>query len=324
MSDDVLDWLRTTLDAPRLKRKGRLQSLWSGYGEVVRYRRADGRPVVVKHVDPSGGEGGHPRGWNTNRSHARKLRSYAVEHAWYGQWASLCGDACRVPRCLAALDDGSSWTFVLEDLDHAGFPDRRQILTHDEVGVVLDWIAAFHATFLGKTPDGLWPVGTYWHLDTRPDELAATEDVRLREAAAAIDAELSAARFRTFVHGDAKVANFCFAPDGSAVAAVDFQYVGGGCGMKDVAYFLGSVWRSSELEAHADAAVDRYFASLRHHLAGRDVDLDALEAEWRALNDWAWADFTRFLAGWAPEHWKVDRYSLALTERVLRAVEARG
>ena len=40
------------------------------------------------------------------------------------------------------------------------------------------------------------------------------------------------------MHGDAKLANFLFTSDHSQVAGVDFQYVGGGCGMKDVAYLL--------------------------------------------------------------------------------------
>jgi thiamine kinase-like enzyme len=61
----------------------------------------------------------------------------------------------------------------------------------------------------------------------------------LKEAAPVIDEKLNTCAYKTFVHGDAKLANFCFAPDGQ-VAGVDFQYVGGGCGMKDVAYFIGS------------------------------------------------------------------------------------
>jgi len=40
------------------------------------------------------------------------------------------------------------------------------------------------------------------------------------------------------VHGDAKLANFCFSRDGKKVAAVDFQYVDGGCGMKDLSRII--------------------------------------------------------------------------------------
>lgn len=118
---------------------------------------------------------------------------------------------------------------VLEDLDASGYPGRRGDLSPDQVEPCLRWLAAFHATFMGEEPAGLWPVGTYWHLKTRPDELAAVDDPELIRAAPALDHLLNQASHRTVVHGDAKVANFCWSHSGDAVAAVDFQYVGGGC-----------------------------------------------------------------------------------------------
>ena len=127
---------------------------------------------------------------------------------------------------------------MLEDIDAAGFPERRRDPGPGGIDACLRWLAAFHARFLGVAPDGLWKNGTYWHLATRQDELAAIEDPELREAAPLLDQKLRACVFQTLVHGDAKPANFCFARGGSSVAAVDFQYVGGGCGMKDVAYLL--------------------------------------------------------------------------------------
>jgi hypothetical protein len=296
----------------------RIQALWSGYGEIVRVQ-LDGVPAIVKHVTPPTA-GNHPRGWNTDRSHLRKLRSYEVEMAWYRDFAPRCGDACRVPQTLAATEfAGGGWLFVLEDLDAAGFPERRGRLDLAGVTLCLEWLAEFHATFLGEKPEGLWEEGTYWHLATRPDELDEMPDNDLKRAAGKLDAALNGARFQTFVHGDAKVANFCFAPDGQSVAAVDFQYVGGGCGMKDVAYLLGSCLDERECERGEAEYLDIYFSALRGALAP-EVDADALESEWRQLFPIAWTDFYRFLAGWCPGHPKMTPYSERLAREVVAAL----
>lgn len=298
----------------------RVQSLWSGYGEIVRVS-LDHRPAIVKHVVPPQ-TGSHPRGWNTNRSHQRKLRSYDVEHAWYRDWSHQCARASRVPSVLAttALRDGG-WLFVLEDLDAAGFSRRHQRLGGDGVAVCLNWLAEFHATFLHAEPAGLWETGTYWHLETRPDELRKVADRELRNIAASLDDELSSANFQTLVHGDAKVANFCFSQDSSAVAAVDFQYVGGGCGMKDVAYLLGSCLDESQCERDEAHYLDVYFQALRAAVAQHHpgVDAAALEQEWRGLFPVAWTDFFRFLAGWSPGHAKMNSYSRRLAREVIAA-----
>ncbi len=299
-----------------------VQTLWSGYGEIVKVGLAGGGPAsaILKYIAPPAAAD-HPRGWHGERSHARKVRSYAVEMAWYRAWSGRCGDACRVPACYALHADGHEQLMVLEDLDAAGFSLRKSDLNKVEVKRCLSWLADFHATFMGQRPDGLWPVGTYWHLATRPDELAAMSDRALKGAAARIDQLLSDCPYQTLVHGDAKVANFCFSADGRRVAGVDFQYVGGGCGMKDVAYLLGSCLSGDECERWEGELLDHYFERLRQALKrspGTVVEADGLEASWRALYPLAWTDFHRFLQGWAPTHKKINGYSERLVAAVLR------
>lgn len=297
-----------------------VQTLWSGYGQIVRCRLegAAVRSVIVKHV-----RWGAARGWSSGLGHDRKVRSYRVETAWYERYAARCGDSCRVPKCLAQETHDDGVFLVLEDLDAAGFGARRHRVSELELQAGLRWLACFHATFMGDRPEGLWPVGTYWHLDTRPDELDALTDRRLRAAAAAIDRTLRDCPFQTFVHGDAKLANFCFSPAGDRVAAVDFQYVGGGCGMKDVAYFIDSCLDETESEAQEQRLLDSYFAQLEHALArsGRRIDFPALHRSWRALYPVAWTDFFRFLQGWSPGHWTDHRYSQRLAREVLEALD---
>lgn len=303
--------IATLAGATSVTRAERLQTVWSGYGELVRYHLAGGDPpsVVAKQIRPPKGSG---------LAHERKLRSYQVEQAFYRDHAPRCDERCRVARCLHLAREKSESLFVFEDLDASGFSRRTHHPTGRQLDACLRWLAAFHATFLGERPRGLWKVGTYWHLKTRPDELSAMPGGPLRAAAAAIDARLTRARFQTWVHGDAKPANFCFAPDASAVAAVDFQYVGGGVGVKDVAYLLAMTDQNT-----AQRGLETYFSALRAALSGRDVDVAAIEAEWRALYPWAWADFERFLAGWSPG-WRVGPHEAALTRQVLRALSTNG
>jgi aminoglycoside phosphotransferase (APT) family kinase protein len=329
MNEHLTSIILASTGASELRELGVIQSLWSGYGSIVRYGLKGGarRSVVVKHVSlPESGQ--HPRGWNTDLSHERKLKSYQVETAWYGNWSPRCGADCRVPECIALESVGHEVVMVLEDLDASGFAQRRTSVNRTELEACLTWLANFHATFLGEGPQGLWESGTYWHLETRPDELAvlAKEDPLLKNAARAIDLKLKASPYQTLVHGDAKLANFCFSEDGGSVAAVDFQYVGAGCGMKDVAYFIGSCLDDAACAQQEPVLLDVYFEALRAALQrlGRAEDADALEADWRALYPVAWTDFHRFLKGWSPGHWKIHTYSERLAREVVAALEGDG
>lgn len=304
-----------------------IQSLWSGYGEIVRLELEGGAlpSVILKHIklpEP----GSHPRGWNTTLSHQRKIQSYQVEAHWYQRYAEYCDVHCRVPACLAVHTAEAETLLLLTDLDAVGFHLRKQSAGLAEIHACLDWLAGFHAIFLGSPADGLWECGAYWHLDTRPDELAALEDRALKEAAPLIDQRLRQCRYQTLVHGDAKLANFCFTAESPApgVAAVDFQYVGRGCGMKDVAYFVGSCLREDECEAMEGVLLDYYFSALGRRVSNRypSIDVARLEAEWRDLYEVAWADFHRFLKGWSPGHWKLNSYSERLTQRVIERLTA--
>lgn len=292
--------------ASRAWRQERIQSLWSGYGEILRVglEGAAMPSLILKHVMPPDTDARGAAG----RSHARKLASYQNELAWYRGWHRCC--ASRVPAVFALREhDGEFW-LLLEDLDAAGYSLRLRRPKPDQIRLGLDWLARFHAAFLGADPQGLWPVGSYWHLATRPDELKAMPASPLKQAAADLDARLDMCRYRTIIHGDAKLANFCFGSDGSGLAAVDFQYVGGGCGIRDLAYFLDSCLDEAELETRGEAYLDDYFKSLRQAIAARgDVDPAAVEAEWRALYPIAWADFQRFLAGWMPGAYPMGPYS---------------
>ena len=308
--DTTLHFLSAQFDDKQVTKIATVQSLWSGYGELARYYLPrQGKSIIVKHIEPPNAVK-HPRGWNTDISHQRKLKSYAVEVQFYRHFAAQCDAFCRVPKLLASHTIGTSTWLVLEDLDQAGFTLRYNNTSIDWIRHGLRWLAYFHANHMTSTAAHLWPVGTYWHLSTRPDEFAKMPDGELKAAASALDHRLNTSSFQTLVHGDAKLANFCFHQDLNDLAAVDFQYVGKGVGMKDIAYFLGSCFCDADLSRYADSLLDEYFLTLKKALQhyGTELPFQQLELQWRELYPLAWADFSRFLQGWSPGHYKLNDY----------------
>lgn len=301
--------------AKALHQKEIIQKLWSGYGQIIRFdlQGSHLKSVIVKHIQlPKQSQ--HPRGWNSEIGHQRKLKSYQVETAWYQNYSRQ--STARLPECYAIAHQNDEVLIVLEDLDSAEYPLRKQNITWLGIAACLEWLAKFHASYLFKTPEDLWETGTYWHLETRPQELEALQDIALKEAAAKINHKLNSCVYHTLVHGDAKLANFCFSENGQ-VAGVDFQYVGGGCGMKDVAYFIGSCLNEKDCERLETKILDTYFNYLQMALGNKNK---ALEREWRDLYPVAWADFHRFLKGWSPGHWKINSYSERITKAVIKSL----
>ncbi|PSU33863.1 phosphotransferase [Photobacterium lutimaris] len=334
----IIENVAQSIGANNVVRVEPIQSLWSGYGELVRLYLDGGEvpSVIVKYIllpQSTASSHAHPRGWNTSRSHQRKLDSYQVEVNWYRDYANKC--LAPVPKCLMVEQQDNEILLVLEDLATLGYSEVHKHIDSSAILACLRWLAKFHAQFMSQgletMPQGLWPVGTYWHLATRPDELAALDDLSLKAAAKPIDTTLACCKYQTLVHGDAKLANFCFTPRGRdpeggcirqaiSVAAVDFQYVGGGCGMKDVCLLLSSVLDFNESESQIQAYLDEYFAALKQFLSEYhpDIDGDDVEQHWRPLYSVAWADFQRFVKGWCPDHWKINPYTEQLTETALQ------
>lgn len=294
-----------------------IQELWSGYGKIIRLRLegSELKSVVVKLIHFPKQTEKHPRGWNTALSHQRKVKSYQVEIEWYKHWAQKCTVQSRVPKFYGSMQIGDRQLMILEDINDSGYFPVYNNLSNQQIKNCIQWLANFHALFMHKTPKNLWEQGNYWHLKTRPDEFNKIQDVDLKSNASKIDELLYNAKYKTIIHGDAKVANFCFSS--STVAAVDFQYVGGGIGVNDLAYFLGSCLDEKACFDKVQFYLNYYFEKLKLVL-NDSINKCDLEEEWRLLFPVAWTDFTRFLVGWVPSHQKINAFSQLMKEQTLQ------
>ncbi|CBQ69232.1 conserved hypothetical protein [Sporisorium reilianum SRZ2] len=236
--------------------------------------------------------------------------------------------------------EGEGQTLVLEDLS-IRFPvltERRGTLNDAQVAKSLQWLAAFHASTwdiesssASSTTDfcpppsltiqtswsgrGLWQQGGYHYLATRQHELASIDahtdpwgQLGLHSASDlphAIDWCLNNPTDRSrpsLIHGDVKAANMAFSRSSAHMAMYDFQYVGIGLGVQDLAKFLTTSIPSRFLnDAEGEQKLLRaYHSFLVQRLPkGARYEYDDLIKDWElALVSWV-----RFLAGWSGGFW---------------------
>ncbi|SFC72156.1 ecdysteroid 22-kinase family protein [Pseudoalteromonas denitrificans] len=298
-----------------------IQALWSDFGQLLRVElvKAPVKSVIIKRISVPNDKH-HPKGWHSVHASQRKVRSYQVESHWYQKMSKSC--QARVAKCFLVSSKYDETVIVLEDLALCEFTPKTQVFSLQQVKQCLDWLAKFHAQYLNIQSNRLWHIGSYWHLATRSGELAAMADQQLQFYAKDIDNKLNRCQYQTLVHGDAKLANFLFNKQKKQAAAVDFQYIGGGVGIKDVMLLLSSM--PQKLMAHEQALLNFYFMQLSQYLDHFHPNVKTQDVchQWRELYPYAWADFVRFLKGWSPEHAKLNTHSLSLTEQVLHNLKS--
>ena len=159
------------------------------------------------------------------------------------------------------------------------------------------------------------------------------EDSELKKYASKIAEKLYSAKFKTVIHGDAKIANFMVADDFSKVAGLDFQWSGFGVGIVDVYYLLTSCFdekSTGEYFPGEDEEQERkgmnqglkfYFEQLKNALIKLDKYdenmFKELEKEWTYLYPFIVADLQRFILGWKPNYFKLTGYTKAVSERAV-------
>ena len=232
-----------------------------------------------------------------------------------------------VPDCHGTIEpDSNTFVVLLENVgsDEEGADDG---LDFDRAAAAMDWLAAFHTSFLKSDRGGafgeLWEHGGYYSLEKRRDDVEKIEGnwrrlhshfrkegmgvsgetfgQRLVDHAEQISVRASARprddHRATLIHGDFKAANLRFGVgdggDGFACRAIDFQWTGWGLGASDVAYLLCTSLSLPLLNQESvRLLVERYYQrlgpSLRERYSFESFLVDL---------DWCILDYVRFTTG---------------------------
>jgi aminoglycoside phosphotransferase (APT) family kinase protein len=273
--------------------------LWGGMGHIYRVTHTnDGTSFIVKHITP-------PPLAQQSFGDRRKAVSYDVEANFYKHLAAILVDThgLTIPRPLHVECNDTKQNSKQITICMTFVESQRKNLPEKEYNeAVLTWLATLHASYWGDTAVdeivekvGLNPIGSYWYLDTRPDEHANMPskgwEGRLKRAARAIDGRLQRDSMQCLIHGDAKDANVIVTAD-EKIFMCDFQYCGKGPPTRDLAYFLCT---SANVKSETEA-LSFYLNELTLRLPP-GVTPPTL-GELQESLELAYCDFCRFMSGW--------------------------
>jgi hypothetical protein len=276
-----------------------LCSLWAGTGHILMVS-CRGKRFIVKQIRLSSK---NPKASVGDR---RKAASYEVEANFYERLAVNLIDehGLRVPRPYHVERKKNEILLCLSYVHSNGHHSLEETSK-----AVLTWLATLHAATWGEeranrlvNDNGLQETGSYWHLNTRPEEHASMPDKgwegRLKLAARAIDERLKRDPLQCVIHGDAKDANVLWsADDDDGVVLCDYQYTGKGPPSKDLAYFFCSSCDNLDGEEEEAVLLKFYLDRLSERLKAPPPTMQQLKESLYL----AYCDFHRFMSGWG--HW---------------------
>jgi len=230
-----------------------------------------------------------------------------------GREASLLGESALMPvwesfvrAHLAYAVQGSEIGLLMRDYSEGVLPDAKEPISVSHEEALLRAIASLHARFWESPALSLsWLSRPEWSFDIlgpqqAGDETAlrgAPQSIRegvtggWRDALALLPAEVASKLTqpgdrlwlewsdlpKTLIHGDTKVANFAFLPDGR-VAAFDWTRVGAAPATLDLGWYLAV--NSTRLARGKEELIARYRELLEEGL-GRTLD----QALWERMMD---------------------------------------
>lgn len=144
----------------------------------------------------------------------------------------------RRRRCAGPLGGG----LLLAPVNQVGADNGVGLCTFGQAGRQAGRLTGGWAGLAAEVVPGAPHAAAALHCRLEELEEIGREWRALQAAAHELDRRLAQTPWRTLCHGDFKSANLQFSDSRSApvCAAVDFQYCGGGSGLKDVVYLLAS------------------------------------------------------------------------------------
>ncbi|HMO77531.1 MAG TPA: aminoglycoside phosphotransferase family protein, partial [Sphingopyxis sp.] len=231
-----------------------------------------------------------------SRNIAKLTGTYVKEVGWYRHLAAASGVPCPACHHYAIAGNDVDFILILSDLAPARQGDQLAGLGLAELRPCIMAAAKLHAHLwndarLGDLPwlardnreliRALFP---QLYLGFR-DRYAGRLAPELLEVGAGLVDRLDAWLARepaapALVHGDLRIDNILFAPDGQRCWLVDWQTLGRGSGAADLAYLIGTSIADPDERAAADRpAFDHWIAALRAE--GVDPDEAALWTDYR-------------------------------------------
>lgn len=231
-----------------------------------------------------------------SRTIAKITGTYVKEVSWYRELAGSSGVAAPICHHAEIADDDVDFVLILSDLAPARQGDQlaglglaglipcidaaaglHALLWNDPKLDALPWLARDNGDVIRAMFPQLY-AGFRERYATRLEPEALDLGAGIIERLDAYLTRQTAAR--TIVHGDLRIDNILFAPDGNRCWLVDWQTLGRGSGATDLAYLVGTSIADPFERAAADRpAFDHWIAALRQR--GIDPDPEALWIDYR-------------------------------------------